>query len=201
MTTDKIKEAAERNRDAILHENYWMNIDVLAIRAQKIAMSQNTYKVKRKKLIEIVNLANVAIAPHAACTAGCSQCCHIAVAITQSEANEIAKAIGRAAVVMPEASEKALRQSIESRDQYRGVPCAFLVNNLCSIYDHRPVACRSHHSLDANADQCNLAIPNKDSHVPSFNLTMLEFSLAALAFEQQEGIADIRDFFPSQVRL
>ena len=194
---EKIKQAAMKNEAAMLEENIWMRQSMLVKRAHSIVSSGDTYKVKRHKLIHIIDQANRAIAPHAACKKGCSHCCNIALTLTQGEADAIGRAIGREVVQMPEASEESMWKGVNSRIEYKGVPCPFLVDHKCSIYAIRPVACRAHHSLDIDSSQCDLNLVG-ESFVPSYNLKPLVFSLAMLAFEQHEGIADIREFFPPQ---
>lgn len=77
------------------------------------------------------------------CSKGCSACCHMNVDVSMPEA-EILQAF-----VQPEDMELLEKQShydfttwdTQSHEQRK---CVFLKNNLCSVYEHRPIACRKY---------------------------------------------------------
>jgi Fe-S-cluster containining protein len=93
-----------------------------------------------------------------ACTEGCSACCYqrvgctipeavaIALGLTARSDDEIA-AVARATRFLHDATT-----ALDDVGRVRsGLPCAFLRDNACSIYEIRPVACRSVFSFDRAA--------------------------------------------------
>ena len=87
-----------------------------------------------------------AAAPRLACKSGCAWCCHLSVEVTIPEALLVAAQLldpadrRRAAVL---ANAKAFRGLDERQRRRTGTPCAFLVDNRCSVYDDRPLMCRA----------------------------------------------------------
>ena len=137
---------------------------------------------------------------HAACRVGCSHCCHIAVALTDVEARLVGRAIGREPAVVaeapltPEAAERMrLPGAPEDRNGYLS-PCTFLVEGECSIYEHRPLACRTQLNLDSDDFLCALREDGVPVSVPYADATALK---AAYVLAQPAAKwADIRAFFP-----
>lgn len=91
-----------------------------------------------------------------ACTAGCAYCCHTRVEVLPHEALFIARYIR---FTRSEAKQQQLIEHLQSRaEQAAGlsreeyfrarIPCAFLVDSRCSIYEARPTLCRTFHSMD-----------------------------------------------------
>ena len=141
----------------------------------------------------------------AACRRGCSHCCHIPVVISATEASLIGTAIGRA----PEHPARTIQLSrMRSPEEYRdaesrmlsgrqfGEACPFLaVDHTCSIYAHRPLACRTLLNLDDDELLCRL-VPQIEVPVPYADANQLKaFYLAA---QPNAELADIRDFFPQR---
>ena len=84
------------------------------------------------------------------CKALCAHCCSVRVEATAPEIFHIARTIG----ARPAADVAAVRRRLEehhavARDGTPPLrsPCAFLEDNLCSIYAVRPAVCRKAHSL------------------------------------------------------
>lgn len=134
----------------------------------------------------------------AACRQGCAHCCHITVAISRSEAQVIAKETGR------KLNTKAGAITMESMDRLSdpqehlaalafGVPCPFLVNSKCSIYEVRPLACRLQVNLDDDDLLCQLVEGHRPM-VPYVNLSHHHAMAAALLGEHQ-AYDDIRQWF------
>lgn len=84
-----------------------------------------------------------------------------------------------------------------SQEEFSGVPCPFLVDDKCSVYEARPYACRAHYSFDTSAYWCHPERSNKGE------MSLLQMSGALQAYNEivgsspLRGFADIRDFFPS----
>lgn len=138
----------------------------------------------------------------AACRKGCAHCCHISVTISGVEAATIGRHVG----VKPAQPDKAVHlQSLQDMQQAlsevqtisartESSPCPFLVDNACSIYEARPMACRLLLNLDDDELLCKL-IPGQAVPVPYANSDQLKtlYLMAQVA----SPLADIREFFPT----
>jgi Fe-S-cluster containining protein len=158
--------------------------------SERLRVLQGFPAMKREKLQKLRQLADemaALAADQAACRKGCTHCCHIPVALVQSEANLIAKAIGRPAKQLVKSS------SPESRGYGYHMPCPFLKDNACQIYEDRPLSCRIHFNLDDDALLCEL---RTDSTVPVPLLDMTTLQMVYMRLTAGDKIGDIRDFFP-----
>ena len=141
------------------------------------------------------------LADVAACRRGCAHCCHIAVTMTDVEAREIGQRIGRPpAIVAGAPSTQEMLEHPEVRvpggpgsEAGYDAPCPFLKAHECSIYEHRPMACRTQLNMDVDALLCELR-PGGPIPVPYANATQLK-SLYVLA-QPAARWADVRAFFP-----
>lgn len=143
------------------------------------------------KLVELAGEIERAIAPHAGCRRRCSSCCNISVSLASIEADRLGKQIGRAPARPP--ADQAPDQLAE---RYFGTPCPFLVNETCSIYTHRPLACRLHFTLDADEFFCRTTIAPSESIVPNVDLRIFWLGYGLLSAHAGSGMGDIRQFFP-----
>ena len=145
--------------------------------------------------LRLVDEFDQAVASVAACRRGCTHCCHIRVEMTQLEAERLGSAIGRA----PNTRQRYMPAE-EGAYGYE-TPCTFLAGGECSIYKHRPFACRKHHSLDVDALFCRLDLaPEFAASVPRVSPNMALLAYAA-AVTPSMGVADIRDWFPGPREL
>ncbi len=146
----------------------------------------------RSKLHRIYQVAeNIAKArePFVACGKGCASCCHMNVSLTKAEAERLGAAISR----NPAALSCSISHSLE---EFAGSPCPFLDGEAgCSVYAHRPLACRKHASFFQNAAPCHPSVMN-DLKVPSVRFSGLDEALFAVGDADAAILADIRDFFP-----
>ena len=127
--------------------------------------------------------------PFSACRFKCSHCCHIDTDLPRSEAQLIAKKTG-AKLLNPATRPAGTEQS--PANKFLGVPCPFLNKQGCSIYEDRPLACRTLVSLADDAQLCELR-PGEVVPVPYANATALQAAFVAVT--QHEDWADIRDWF------
>lgn len=145
-----------------------------------------------------------------ACKKGCSACCYIPVAIPSSEAKIIASAINKPLSVPAHHRSLSIhhlinipdaKDQIEARNHraHNGTPCPFLIEGSCSIYEHRPIACRQQMSMDVDDLLCRL-VKGQIIHVPYLNMQNVERALALHVHAHyeahtSESISDIRDWF------
>lgn len=76
-----------------------------------------------------------------ACAQGCAQCCHRRFDVFEVEAAPI-----RAALTKLEREDPALRATLRAQADApeHAHKCALLVDDRCSVYEQRPLICRSH---------------------------------------------------------
>ncbi len=83
------------------------------------------------------------------------------------------------------------------RAKYAGQACPLLKDGRCSVYEVRPLACRTLYSLESTPDPCDIR-KHKGGKVAWFNFTDLTFRISALFAFAGTKLADLRDFFPEQ---
>ena len=98
--------------------------------------------------------------PPCDCHEGCAHCCHRLVAATAPEVLSITSLVQG----LEESQRNAVLERLEAYNEAAApywrfetdslsAPCPFLVDDRCSIYDHRPLSCRSLNSYNADACQ------------------------------------------------
>jgi len=102
-----------------------------------------------------------------ACRAGCAHCCHQSVGVTPPEVFAIYEHLR--ATRPPAELDAFVRHLRAADDRTRGMtsaqrlspdlPCPFLVDDRCSIYEARPLSCRGTNSLDAAVCERTLRDP------------------------------------------
>lgn len=91
------------------------------------------------------------------CRKGCSRCCHVDLSVFQLEAEAVTSWF----------EKKSAEEKEELRGLWSGIQpseqCAFLVNDACTIYEARPLICRTqglplrfHENGETYADVCPL---------------------------------------------
>lgn len=157
--------------------------------ASTLARENSSARSKLGKVYALLSDVSEAAEKFVACGKGCSSCCKMNVSVTSIEAERLAALTGRAMarVAYPIVHEQA---------RFAGIPCPFLVNEECSVYDARPYACRAHFSFDDTAYWCH---PDR-AYVGGMG--QLELGGAKEAYlhiagrSSLRGFSDIRDFFP-----
>ena len=162
------------------------------------ALAGSALPLDRKviRLREIADKVGAAIAPFTPCRKGCSACCHKPALISEMDAMLISEATGKPLaaprrVFDVTAGEEARRSFFAP---YAGTPCPFLKDDACSIYEHRPIVCRVHHSLEATPAPCDQPTRN----VAALDLTPIYATELRMAGPLMVW-SDIREFFPLTV--
>lgn len=143
-----------------------------------------------EKLVSMCDSVGGVVSPSVICKKGCSSCCFMAVGISSSEAKAIAKAYD---LPMRFPNPADVLNIVEKYKQCR---CPFLgADNACSIYPHRPLACRTFFNISDYQEVCDL-INYPGSSVPSFDLSPLWDLATMSAVRRGDSFGDLRDFFP-----
>lgn len=208
MDTDEIlRRQAERAADPAFETEPIARAKVVEQRLRslyvnELALALQNEKRPGKKFIWLKKLGDAMAKAHegvAPCHEGCSHCCHMAVQVSLTEAKAIAKATGRA-LTIPPAAELRLSDAntLARRERYIGVPCSLLKDGRCSVYEHRPWACRVHYSLDRDNLMCQI-IPGSPALTPAMDTKNLNV-LYMLAHDDPLDVemADIREFFKEE---
>lgn len=159
--------------------------------AAELSSANASARSKLGKVYRLIDAVSKVAAPYIACRRGCAACCKMNVSITSIEAERLAVATGRKMVPQVQPSRHAL-------DKFSGAPCPFLVDDECSVYEVRPLACRVHYSFDVDNYWCQ---PERSNAVdmPMVSMRGAQMAYAAIAGRTRlGGCADIRDFFPPE---
>lgn len=168
--------------------------------APRLIHSNAPYRTKYIKLRELTDHAAALVAPQTPCKKGCSACCYQAVPISLNEARIIEGATGHrysreAKTLVPaiDTMETIARFNANCEARLHDpTPCPFLVDDACSIYEVRPIPCRSHQVLHPDASRCKLN--GKPLAQVKYDLTWTDDVAATIGIEDRW--ADIREFFP-----
>lgn len=148
----------------------------------------------RSKLRKVYNLVNELMEyskPFTACDRGCSSCCNINVMISQVEADLIGERIGHKPITLREPKNHEI-------GYFNGIPCPFLKNDSCSIYENRPYVCRQHVCFDESSYWCDPIRTHKMNEMPLLRFSEAEAAMLDVGKLEHGGVfADIREFFPS----
>lgn len=142
-----------------------------------------------------------------ACQPGCDSCCHNQVELTAPEALLLGSYL---AAKIPAENLQPLLARVETSEAGRAgktkvqlaalraeLPCPFLKDSRCSVYEVRPLMCRSMHSLEAESCRRELADPNLNlvefySHRHIINLSISQGLIdACLAMGYEPGPVDL----------
>ena len=126
-----------------------------------------------------------------ACAHGCAWCCYYQVGVTAPHALRIAAYVASGAAALPAASLIERLRRLDVRTHGLGaaqrlrerLPCAFLENMSCTIYDIRPFGCRGANSVDA--DFCRASLDGTAGQKPQN-----EHWLHKVPYEAQRDLQD-----------
>lgn len=84
------------------------------------------------------------------CGVGCSFCCHDSIMVSDLEANYIIKKMKESSITP---NRGRLKRQSRAKDfktlKWKDKACSMLGDDgLCTIYEHRPIVCRTHNSID-----------------------------------------------------
>jgi Fe-S-cluster containining protein len=205
-----VARQAERWNDPATQEGARQRVALAAQRAQAnqprmLAHLKQLEKAPRIQhkifwLREIAATFGDSVQPHAACTSGCDHCCRQPVALTLDEAQVIARETGAQL-------QQPANWSARGQDEYVAQPCSFLQDSRCTIYAHRPMACRLMFSMDVDALLCQ-RVPGALSKMPYADYSQYKELYIRAHLGRVKGdaamaealarlrLADIREFFP-----
>jgi Fe-S-cluster containining protein len=146
---------------------------------------------KMKEIHVIADKAFRHAAGRVACARGCAHCCYIAVTMTSVEAKCIGEQIG---VEPKDAAHAAPRNPASFSND---TPCPFLENDECSIYEYRPLECRTHFNFDRDSYWCRYENA-EGALIPKPVIPQLGAArdLVSMGKNAPPIFGDIRDFFP-----
>jgi hypothetical protein len=138
-------ESVEKIRQRAVH-NLGSNRDVSAA----IAFAANLHRSVDKVMLQAVDNE-----PKPECKTGCAWCCSLLVEAIEPEIFLIARGIkmrepARVSAIINALQTRAANTKDDANNSRRA-DCAFLENDLCSIYEVRPSVCRKAHSLSVTS--------------------------------------------------
>jgi len=178
---------------AVSRENYAKIAHVLPL-SLKRAEDGIAAKVRKSKASPLEKLALLyrcmddiyaVVAKYVPCRAGCCHCCHYNVTISEVETAYVEKHVG----ITREAF-------LGARFDRHGLPCPFLKDCRCAIYEYRPYVCRRFVTLAEGPYWCRVEVCN------DAKLVLLGFTKLNEAYEWivgpggLAGLVDIREVFP-----
>ncbi|CAK1951801.1 conserved hypothetical protein [Vibrio crassostreae] len=153
--------------------------------AKKQAKSSDDEVEKLKQLLKLADQLTSKLSAITFCKAGCGNCCHINVSVTEHEAQIISSFTGL-----------ELKEPLSLvKPDFHGTPCPFLVNEKCSVYSVRPFVCRRQVSVMPSEYWCHPDL-SLDVNVPIVEFS--ELSNAFYAIAARSEVKDIRQWFGSK---
>lgn len=200
MMNYELHGLATRKCIAIVRAHPWMAPAALTEKLLQISYGNESFEGKRLQFIRLADRFHKAVSPHTACRSRCSACCHLPTMLYEHEAAELSKASGRILATPPPRSR---RMALAAAKQFFGMPCPFLKQERCSVYEVRPLICRLHHSLNDRPDACNTALPTEERRVANYDVDLIETPYHALVQAEAplEPWGCMQEFFPAQSAL
>jgi uncharacterized protein len=182
-------EAAKARRTSFVESMPAALIELEEALPKILTKTPGSKKSKLKRIYVAIDQISKIREPFVACSKGCADCCKMNISISRLEAQAISDATGKTFV--------NLSNSISHEDpKFIGVPCPFLNEDSCSIYEHRPLACRTHSSFHTSAEWCKPDALLLERSVPMLGWSGIETAFIETSIDKNQFvIADIRDFF------
>lgn len=185
----------ERLEAFIAHEP-WLEPQAVVKQAKRIYIQNAGLQVRYGQFVRLADRINQAVMPFAACHKGCDYCCSSMVtAIYRFEAIKLSEVTGRKMTEVPYQPRELV---IAEHNQRSVHPCPFLAEGTCSVYEHRPLVCRLHHSLSPRAEDCRPLSPTLPAATCMYDADLVEepYHLLVHTLRPKEPWAPIASFFP-----
>lgn len=181
--------AAEKRREAFLATLPAALLDLEDALPGIVAKAPGSKRAKLKRIYLAMDQISKVREPFVACGKGCADCCRMNISISKLEARTISDATGRPFVEL-------LGSVAHPDEEFVGVPCPFLADEACSIYEHRPLACRRHASFHSSAAWCKPDVLLEKT-VPLVGFGGIDRAFVETSVDKRQLVlADMRDFFP-----
>lgn len=193
--TDAIKASHPRVA-ALLKAHPEINNGDFQAQAVAIARANSSLKSKRKKFFELADVFNRTTGKYAVCQKGCGYCCYMPTMIYAHEAEILGQATGIKPAPVPYRDRSAVLA--DAAVQF-GPPCPFLSKeNSCTVYEHRPLICRLHHSLNNDPADCVVSERGAKAPTAKINADLIEapYHAVVLHHASREPWGTIQMFFP-----
>jgi len=155
-----------------------------------IATAPGSGRTKLRRIYGLMDKISVVRREFVACAKGCADCCKMNVTISKLEARSISEITGRPFADVADSVQ-------HPTDAFVGVSCPYLVNDVCSIYENRPLACRRHASFHSSSAWCKPEMLETEK-VPLLQFGGIDQAFIELSTEKRKLVlADVRDFFPA----
>lgn len=154
-------------------------------RAERILNENTRFTLKSVKFYKLADEMKAMLEPFVVCGPGCSHCCHMPIMINQHEADAMAAAANRKALRL---KARLIPVALSAAWSFRGQHCPFLVDGRCSIYEHRPLICRLHNSLNDNPRDCFIPMTGErtPTHMVDPDFVELPYHDAVLRWNPRE---------------
>lgn len=196
LSIPRFASPIDRMKQAI-QANPWLDPNHFPTITNRISLENSSFRSKRSKLFKLANAVHDALQPYTTCGKGCSHCCSMRTLIYRFEAVTLARVSGKTMVELPYRSQAVV---IELGRVAPPETCPFLMEGCCSVYDHRPMICRLHHSFNTAPGDCEVtANGTPRSGVAMYNPDFVEVPYHQLvrSHHAQEPWGAITEFFPA----
>jgi uncharacterized protein len=191
------RHQTERRIEAIMETIPWIQPETIERIVDKIIYMNARPALKLTKLTELANKFNEALRPHYTCRKGCYSCCSMTTLIYRYEAVRLADVTSRKMVELP---FRPYHEVLSAGNLVYGKQCAFVANGLCSVYEHRPMICRLHHSFNTSNNDCIISVERSGI----FRLAMIDPDYIEMPYHyvvrssmRKEPWGAITEFFPT----
>lgn len=184
------ERTAEANME-IVSEKMRPHFPEWARRLNAMVSSPEPIRVRLRLLRDLADEITEHAREYSPCRKGCNHCCHMATMVSEPEAAMIGALIHKSPKKPKQWADFRDKDAIADAFLGAGKACSFLDNGVCSIYEHRPLACRVHMSMGASSAACEM---DQTRTLPLLNLSELDKAYAMISATLH--MADIRAYFP-----